>query len=180
VRQTIAARRPALAPQRLARLGVAAAVVALALAGIALAAGLVGGGSAKDAAQWTMGQDVPTSFGAVAIDSLGRSPTRQSEMVAFAALTNLTRHPVAYSPTQFRLLAGKDQEPIAGLRMTFRPGTLQPDASFSGQLKFDAPRDGSKRWIEFREPGADRPVVIDLSRIGAMTPDSAFSQFTDR
>jgi hypothetical protein len=176
VRQTIAARSPALAPPRLARVGVAG-VVALALAGIAIAAGLIGGESSQAPEQWTMGQDVPTRFGAVAIDSLGHSPTRQSEVVAFVALTNLTRRPVAYSPGQFRLLSGKDRKPIGGLTMTFRPGTLQPDASFSGQLKFAEPRDGSKRWIEFRETRGSRPVVIDLSRTGAMTPDSAFSQF---
>jgi hypothetical protein len=65
------------------------------------------------------------------------------------------------------------------MRVGFRGGTIQPSASFSGQVQFRAPRDGSKRFIEYREPGRS-PVVIDLSRVGPMTPDSAFEGFAGR
>ena len=137
-----ALRGPAV-PRRAVLVAAAALAVAVAVAA-ALATGVLGrGSSTSSASRWAIGQDVPTSFGAVAIDSLGRSPTRPSEMVAFVALTNLAHRPVAYSPAQFRLLGGPRRRPLAGLRMTFRAGTLQPAASFSGQLRFPAPRDGS-------------------------------------
>jgi hypothetical protein len=81
------------------------------------------------------------------------------------------------APAQFRLL-GPDRKPIGGLQKTFHAGTLQPAASVSGQLKYPAPRDGSRRFIEYREAGGAEPVVIDLSPTGAMTPDTAFEHFS--
>jgi hypothetical protein len=175
VSTTSTVRRPA-AP-RLALL-VPAAGLALLLAAIVLAAGVIGRGTATPAAgHHFIGQDIPTSFGAIAIDSLGRSPREQSQMVAFVALTNLAHRPAAYSAAQFRLLGGPDRTPVAGLRTTFTSGTIQPAASFSGQITFPQPGDGSKRWIEYRDPDLRKPIVIDLSKVGPMTPDSAFDRF---
>ena len=62
---------------------------------------------------------------------------------------------------------------------TFGRGTLLADANFSGQLRFPAPAEGVKRFIEFRDPAADEPVVIDLGRRGERTPDSAFDKFRE-
>jgi hypothetical protein len=175
VSSTSTLRRPA-APS-LALL-VPLAGVALLLVAAALATGVIGGGASKAASnRHYIGQDIPTSFGAVAIDSLGRSPGRPSQMVAFVALLNLVHRPVAYSSSQFRLLAGPERKPVGGLHVTFGSGTIQPAASFSGQIMFPAPHDGSKRWIEFRDPNLGRPIVIDLSKVGPTTPDSAFNGF---
>jgi hypothetical protein len=179
-----AARRPAIIA--------ALAVVALVAAGvIALATGGSGGGGsdAPPAAQrqapgpkpdpgtFGQAQDVPTSFGAVAIDAVSRAPGsgRSGPMQAFVTLTNLLDHPVRYSPRQFRLLAGEARTPVGSLRVGFAGGTLQPDASFSGELRFPAPRAGGRRWIAFADRG--RRILIDLTRTGGRTPDSAFQDF---
>ena len=169
----------ALVPPR-SLIAVVAAAGALALAGLALGGFGAGGGS--DDTRYGIGTDVPTSFGAIAIDGLGRrlDPSgKPGQMQAFVAVTNLSGGPVSYSPAQFRLLGGKDREPVPGLKASFRPGTLLADANFSGQLRFPSPPDGGRRWIEFRDPAADEPIVIDLSRRGERTPDSAFDKFRD-
>jgi len=160
---------------------VVAAVTVLALAGIALALGGSGGGSDTSPGRYGISTDVPTSFGAIAIDGLGRriSPSgKRDEMQAFVAVTNLSGHAIRYSPAQFRLLGGEDRNPVPGLQATFRAGTLLADANFSGQLRFPVPPDGAKRWIEFRELAGSKPILIDLTRTGPRTPDSAFEKFT--
>jgi hypothetical protein len=174
VSTTSTLRRPA-AP-RLALL-VPAAGLALLIAAIVLATGVVGGAAKRASGHHFIGQDIPTSFGAVAIDSLGRSPRKPSQMVAFVALTNLAHRPVAYSASQFRLLAGAQRTSAGGLRTTFASGTIQPGASFSAQITFPQPHDGSKRWIEYRDPNLKKPIMIDLSKVGPMTSDDAFDGF---
>jgi hypothetical protein len=165
---------------------VAVALVAImALAGLVLAFG-AGGGSSQDRVEGPFGinQDIPTSFGAVAIDGLMRTagPARahRDETQAFVTLTNLLERPVRYAPSQFRLLVGADRRPVRDLQPTFRPGRLLPAADFSAQLKFATPRRGTPMWIEFTDPGTDKPVLIDLTRVGARTPDSAFDHFFKR
>jgi len=158
-----------------------ALVVVLAAAGLALGLGGLGSGDDTDGT-YGISQDVPTSFGAIAIDGLGArvGPSgRRDQMQAFVALTNLSGRPVRYSPAQFRLLGGEDRAPVSGLQATFGAGTLLADANFSGQLHFRAPPEGAKRFIEFRPTASDEPIVIDLSRTGERTPDSAFDKFTE-
>jgi Domain of unknown function (DUF4352) len=173
-------------------------VVALAAAGATLAFGVLTG-SGESAAPVLKGpfgvsQDIPTSFGAIAIDNVdkldGMKPKDlngmthfpsyvkpdQTQVQASVTMTNLLGRPVEYSPTQFRLLVGDDRKPVDEVRASFRPGTLQPDANIGGQLKFVAPREGKKLWLEFRDPGRDTPILIDLGRTGT-TPDSAWDGF---
>jgi hypothetical protein len=158
-----------------------AVVVVLAAAGLALALGGLGSGGDTDGT-YGISQDAPTSFGAIAIDGLGRrvGPSgKRAQMQAFVALTNLSGRPIRYSPAQFRLLGGEDRVPVAGLEATFGRGTLLADANFSGQLRFPAPAEGAERFIEFRDPAGDEPIVIDLSRRGERTPDRAFDRFRE-
>jgi hypothetical protein len=160
-----------------------AAAAVVAVAGLALALGGLGGGSDDTQGPYGISQDVPTSFGAIAIDGLGRrvGPSgKRDQMQAFVAMTNLSGRPIRYSPAQFRLLGGKDGTPVPGLEATFGRGTLLADANFSGQLRYPAPRDGAKRWIEFRDLAGGKPILIDLTRTGQRTPDSAFEKFIDR
>jgi hypothetical protein len=160
---------------------VVALVVVLAAGGLVLGLGPLGGDS-DGGDTYGISQDVPTSFGAIAIDGLGArvGPSgRRDQMQAFVALTNLSGRPVRYSPAQFRLLGGEDRAPVSGLQATFGAGTLLADANFSGQLHFRAPPEGAKRFIEFRPTASDEPIVIDLSRTGERTPDSAFDKFTE-
>jgi hypothetical protein len=176
-------------------------VAALAVAGIAISVGLIEKGAAEPAVPTLKGpfgtsQDIPTSFGAVAIDNVEKVngltakslagvthgianyvPPNKVQVQASVTLTNLlNERTVDYSPTQFRLLVGEKRKPVKDVRASFRPGTLQPNASISGQVKFIAPRTGSRLWIEFTDPKQPKPLLIDLGRTGK-TPDNAFDGF---
>jgi hypothetical protein len=176
-------------------------IVALSVGGIAISVGLIEKGTPQPTVPTLKGpfgtsQDIPTSFGAVAIDNVEKVngvtakdlsgvthgianyvPPNKVQVQASVTLTNLlNEQPVAYSPTQFRLLVGKNRKPVKDVRASFRPGTLQPNASIAGQVKFIAPRTGSQLWIEFTDPKRAKPLLIDLGRTGT-TPDNAFDGF---
>jgi hypothetical protein len=176
-------------------------VVALAAGGIWVGIGLIQRGAPEPEVPVLKGpfgvsQDIPTSFGAVAIDNVEKVngltakalsgvthgisnyvPPNKTQVQASVTLTNLLRHrSQPYSPMQFRLLVGKNRKPVKEVRASFRPGRLQPGASISGQLKFVAPRNGSKLWIEFTDPKRAKPMLIDLGKTGR-TPDNAFDGF---
>jgi hypothetical protein len=140
-------------------------------------------------------QDIPASFGVVAVEHVekinglgakalagathgisGYVAPDKVQVQASVTLTNLLDHPVAYDPRQFRLLVGTKRTPIDEVRSNLRPGTLQPDASIDAQLQFVAPRNGSKLWIQFSDPGRSKPILIDLGRTGT-TPSGAFDGF---
>jgi hypothetical protein len=201
--RTIAAGKPAVARPAVNRaplLALVLSVVALAAGGLYVAVGLIQQGAGTPAIPELKGpfgvsQDIPTSFGAVAIDNVEKVngvtakdlsgvthgisnyvPPNKTQVQASVTLTNLLGDTVDYSPTQFRLLVGKKRKPVGEVRASFRPGTLQPDASISGQLKFVAPRNGSQLWVEFTDPRRSKPVLIDLGRTGR-TPDNAFDGF---
>jgi hypothetical protein len=176
-------------------------VVALAAGGIAVSVGLIERGTPQPTVPALKGpfgvsQDIPTTFGAVAIDNVEKIngltakdlagvthgisnyvPPNKVQVQASVTLTNLlSQQTIAYSPTQFRLLIGDKRKPVKEVRASFRPGTLQPNASISGQLKFIAPRTGSRMWIEFSDPKRATPVLVDLGKTGR-TPDNAFDGF---
>jgi hypothetical protein len=179
--------------------GLVAGVVALAVVGAVLAVGILRGPSEPVAAvpsgPFTVGQDVPTSFGAMAVEFVekidgltakdvagathgvsGFVPKGQAQVQAAIALTNLSGEVVPYDPRMFRLLVGEKGKPLSEVQATFRPGTLQPAAAVKGQLKFVVPAD-SKVVLAFDDPGRDKPLLIDLGKTGGETPDSAFNDF---
>ena len=181
--------------------GYIAAAVALVLVGGYLTAGVISRGAPKDPAialpkgPFGTAQDIPASFGVIAIehvdklDGLGAKDLAgvthgisgfvapdKVQIQASVTMTNLLDHPIAYDPRQFRLLVGDKKTPINEVQSNLRPGTLQPDASIDSQLKFVAPRNGSKLWIEFSDPGRAKPILIDLGRTGK-TPAGAFDGF---
>ena len=187
--------RPRLAPT----LAFVLSVLALTVAGAVISFGLIARGAPAPTGSVLKGpfgisQDIPTSFGAVAVDNVeklgGIKPKDLSGMTHFPSyvkpnqvqvqtsisITNLLGEPISYAPTQFRLLVGKKRRPVDDLRASFRPGTLQPDASISGQIKFVAPRNGSKLWLQFTDPGRRKPILIDLGKTGR-TPPGAFDGF---
>jgi hypothetical protein len=192
------AARPAMS--RTPLLALVVSVLALAIAGAVVSAGVIVRGDAADVpvlkGPFGTAQDIPTSFGAVAIDSVEKVngltakslagvthgisnyvPPNKTQVQATVTLTNLlNEQTVAYSPTQFRLLVGDAKKPVNDVRASFHPGTLQPNASISGQVKFIAPRTGSRLWIEFTDPKRPEPILIDLGRTGT-TPANAFDGF---
>jgi hypothetical protein len=176
-------------------------VVALAAGGVFIGVGLIERGAPQPDVPVLKGpfgvsQDIPTSFGAVAIDNVEKVngltakdlsgvthgisnyvPPNKVQVQATVTLTNLlNEQPVGYTPTQFRLLVGRKRKPVKDVRASFRPGTLQPNASISGEVKFIAPRTGSQLWIEFTDPKRAKPLLIDLGKTGK-TPDDAFDGF---
>jgi hypothetical protein len=191
--------RPAV--NRLPLIALVLSVVALAAGGLKISIGLLDRGAPQPQFPQLKGpfgtsQDIPTSFGAVAIDNVEKVngltakalsgvthgisnyvPPNKVQVQASVTLTNLLNdRSQAYSPTQFRLLVGEKRKPVKDVRASFRPGRLQPGASISGQVKFIAPRNGSKLWIEFTDPKRAKPMLIDLGKTGR-TPDNAFDGF---
>lgn len=173
----------------------------LAVAGAVIASNMIATGEAPVPAPKLLpgpfgtAQDIPTSFGVVAVEHAekingttakavggnthgiaGFVPPNKVQVQASITLTNLLDKPVAYDPRQFRLLVGAKRKSVATVKSNLLPGTLQPDASIDGKLKFVAPRSGSKLWIEFKDPGRAKPVLIDLGRTGK-TPPNAFDGF---
>lgn len=177
------------------------ATLVLAVAGAVIASNIISTGVPAapapklPAGPFGTGQDIPTSFGVVAVEhaekingttskQLGGNAHGISGLVApnkvqvqaSVTLTNLLDKPVAYDPRQFRLLVGADRKPVSSVKSNLLPGTLQPDASIDGRLIFVAPRSGSKLWVEFTDPGRAKPLLIDLGRTGK-TPPNAFDGF---
>ncbi|HUR84982.1 MAG TPA: hypothetical protein VMY78_06520 [Solirubrobacteraceae bacterium] len=182
-------------------IGYIAAAVALVLVGAYLAVGVITRGAPADPVialppgPFGTSQDIPASFGVVAVEHVekinglgakalagathgisGYVAPNKVQVQASVTLTNLLDHPIAYDPRQFRLLVGEKRKPLDEVQSNLRPGTLQPDASIDSQLKFIVPRDGSKLWIEFTDPGRAKPILVDLGRTGK-TPPGAFDGF---
>ncbi|CAN5174515.1 hypothetical protein BH20ACT16_BH20ACT16_02580 [soil metagenome] len=176
----------------------------LAAAGLVLAGGIIATGASHEpkalatpilTGPFGTAQDIPTSFGVVAVEHASKingttakqtgGPTHgisgfvapdKVQVQASVTLTNLLDEPIDYDPRQFRLLHGKAKKPVGEVRSSVKPGTLQPDAAIDARLTFIAPRNGDKLWIEFTDPGATKPILIDLGRTGK-TPEGAFDGF---
>ena len=195
---------------RAAVCGVAIAL-AVGVVGVVLALGMIRLGQEtaalqRDASLATRGpagiaQDIPTSFGVVAVESVTRSPGPTAKALAgvthgiqnlvppnkvgvdaTVVMTNLRGAPVKYTPRQFELYAtrggqpGSGDKPIPLSRASVQPGTLQPDASVEATLRYVAPRNGAKLWMTFTDPARDGRIVIDLGRTGR-TPPGALAQY---
>jgi len=163
-------------------------VLLLAVVGVVLAANvLTGSGAAKPPGlppgPFAVGQDIPTSFGVVAVEHVEKisgvtakalagvthgiqSYVRpdQQEIQATVTLTNLSKVPVAYSPTEFRPLTGEDHRPVGQVSSNLTASTLQPDANIDGRVSFIVPRDGRRLSMTFSDPGRAHPITIDLGR----------------
>ena len=189
----------------------AAAAVALAVAGGMLALGMVRTGRDAQALQRdaslalrgpaAIGEDVPTSFGVVAVESMTKSPgptakalagvthgiqnlvpPNKIQVLTTVTITNTTGSVIPYTPAQFLLYATRGKKPGPGdrpihlTRASVPPGALQPSASIDATLTYVAPRNGSRLWVSFRDRGSSRPVLIDLGRTDR-TPSGALDQY---
>jgi hypothetical protein len=175
-----------------------AATLVTAVAVAALAGGLLAGrlltGSPPPAevvepgpAPLGVGQSVRTSFGVVAVEHAEKLNGLTSkelggmthgvqnfvgsdklQLQVTATITNQLGHPVAYSPDQFRLVAGRKKLKAAG--SSIGAGTLQPDAAIDARLSFVAPRDGGRLLVQFTDPGRSQPILIDLGKVDRAAP----------
>jgi hypothetical protein len=176
------------------------AALVLAAAGAVIAVGVIRGGAAHQQVALSdgpfgIGQDIPVSFGALGVESVQRINGLTAKQLSSSThgiahlikpgevrvqtsitLTNLLDKPVAYSPSQFRLIAGKSK-PRAPFSSSISPGTLQPSASIDAIVSFVVPANGDKLRMAFYDRGRKAPVLIDLGRVGKTTPDSAFDRF---
>jgi len=202
-----------LRPPRLtgAALLVAALAVALAAGGVYRAAGMFADGRRAAALERdaslaperpaAIAQDVPTSFGVVAVESVTQNagptakalagmthgvgnlvPPNKIQVDATVTLTNLRDAAVHYTPQQFKLHATRGERPGRGSRSlrlsraTVPPGTLQPQASIDATLTYVVPRDGRKLWLSFNDPARAPPVLFDLGRTDR-TPPGALDRY---
>jgi hypothetical protein len=182
-----------------------AALIALALAlvavGVFVAVGVVRSGSTTHSVRLPDGpfgisQDIPTSFGALGVESVQRINGLTAKQLSSSThgiahliqpgevrvqtsvtFTNLLDKPVAYSPSQFRLITVGKGKPQAPFSSSIHAGTLQPSASIDAVISFVVPANGSKLQMAFYDLGRKAPVLIDLGRVGKRTPDSAFARF---
>ena len=185
--------------------------VVLAVAGGLLARGMIEAGRDSAALQRdaslapkapaAIAQDVPTSFGVVAVESMTKNagptakalagmthgvgnlvPPNRLQVDVTVTLTNLKGKVVRYSPAQFRLRASRRNKPAQNgrsfrlARASVPPGTLQPNASIDATLTYIVPRDGSKLWMTFDDAPRAPPILFDLGRIDR-TPRGALNQY---
>src|SRR6478672_8036885 len=146
------------------------------------------------ATPYAVGDAVPTSFGAIAVEHLERLKGLTAKDLAgvthgiqdllgpdkiqvqtSVTLTNLSAGVQPYSPAEFALVETKGAKPPpAGKRgrppfsASVHDGTLQPDASISARITFTSRRNGDHLWMRYTDPGRSRPVVIDLGRVAKL------------
>jgi hypothetical protein len=168
--------------------GFVAAVAAAAVVGIVLAVSLITGSAdghtGHAASRFTVAQDIPTSFGFVAVEHAetvkgltakqlagavhgvgGFVGAERALVQASITLRNGPERVLPYSLRQFTLVATAKngtvrRYPVANA--TVRDGTLQPDAAVDAGLGFVIPRNGARLSLEFADPGRTTPIVIDL------------------
>jgi hypothetical protein len=163
-------------------------IIVLAVVGVGTALalralGIPFGTSARDTGVHHISDDVPTSFGIVAVEyvrtvdgvthrslngaSHGVSGLVEGDHVQIqtaVAITNRSERPISYTTAQFRLLVttnGKTtaQEPSGGDLPNMR---ILPHAGIEGHLSFTVPRTGAQLALEFTDPGRPTPILIDL------------------
>ena len=180
------------APRLLAATLVTAVVVAAMAGGLLAGRLLLGSPAPVDVvepgpAPLGIGQSVKTRFGVVAVEHAERLNGLTSkelggmthgvqnfvgsdklQLQVSATITNQLDHPVAYSPDQFRLLAGGKKLKAVG--SSIGAGTLQPDAAIDARLSFVAPRDGGRLLVQFTDPGRSQPIRIDLGTVDRAAP----------
>jgi hypothetical protein len=169
--------------------GFIAAVACAAVVGVVLAVSLLTGPAGGHAAHSTSGsfgvaQDVPTSFGYVAVEhaetikgltakqlagavhGIGSYvPPEKALVTASITLRNGAQGPTDYTLGQFTLRATTKQGAVRRYRVshaTVADGTLQPDAALDARLAFVVPRENARLAVEFDDPATKAPVVIAL------------------
>ena len=168
---------------------IVASVSALALVGAGLSLGSLGARH-RPAATFIVGQDVPTSFGVMAVEGVravgaddvrhaaqhgADTPNLADQVQVSVTITNLTDKVVAYSPDQFRLVHSGNPSAAPDSATTLRAGTLQPSAHIDGQMSFATPGTGDLE-LTFRDPGGSRPSVVDLGSPEVQTTPGAQHQ----
>jgi hypothetical protein len=163
-----------------------AAVLAVAAVALGVLQGVrltLGPADSGQSSGYHISDDVPTSFGIVAVEYVravdgvthralsgathgvsGLVDSDHAQIQTAVAITNRTQAPITYSSKQFRLLVtskGKTtvQDPSGGDLPDMR---ILPHAGIEGHLSFVVPRSGARLELRFTDPGRAVPIVIDL------------------
>jgi hypothetical protein len=140
---------------------------------------------------FSIGDDVPTSFGIVAVEFVrsvdgvthralagashgvsGLVGDGKQQIQVAVALTNRGKQPMTYSVRQFQLRAtikGKTSL-LPATAGDLPDGRILPDAGIEGHLDFTLPAAEATMTLVFHDPGRSGPVVIDLGRITTTAP----------
>lgn len=130
-----------------------------------------------------VGSDVKTSFGSIVVGTAQNLPgvppkalggashgiggyvgPKETQVQVTVVITNRTRNPIPYSPSQFSLRSG-GADPIAVTKASIKPATLLPDAAVEATLIFVAPRNGQKLSLAFQDRGRTAPFLIDIGHV---------------
>lgn len=169
---------------------VALAWAVLAVAGVAAAlaltaspaAGPSGGPPGALAGLHFIHEDVPTGFGAIAVEVLRKdvspgspasSPATTSPDLLRIRVTisahNARPRPITLRADHLSLLAGGRR--YRHVRATAERVWMQPDAHLDDVVSFTVPRHGEALVLELADPSAGHPVRIALGRAQARVPD---------
>lgn len=175
-------------PVRLGWLVVAMASAAAVLGVLLSARAFMPAQSHQRAAGFGIGDDVPTSFGIVAVEFVrtvdgvthralagathgvpGLVGNGKQQIQVAVALTNRGKQPLAYSVRQFQLRAtvkGKTTT-LQATAGDLPDGRILPDAGIEGHLDFTLPAADATMSLAFHDAGRSAPVVIKLGKIAA-------------
>jgi hypothetical protein len=159
-------------------------VMAMAGVGIFLVSQTLASGALSGGAQVDPNTQIGTSFGVITIEHVeniggltsnelgGMTHGIQSlvtqdkaQIQVSVTLTNRLGREVAYTPSQFAIVAATGSPPIEPDNSTLPAGQIRPDSSIEATLSFVVPRDGSQFWIEFREPSVAAPTLVNLGHV---------------
>lgn len=139
---------------------------------------------------FSVGEEVPTSFGFVAVEyaraisgltmdqiagghnASGLVPAGAIELQVGATMTNFTKAALAYSPDQFELLdAEGNVVPLSAVPEV--PGLLQPSAAIDMTLKFVTTTDARPFTVRFVDADTSQPRLIPLGDVGCAVSSGA-------
>ncbi len=133
-----------------------------------------------------VGDDVPTSFGIVAVEFVrsvdgvshralagashgvsGYVGHGKQQIQVAVALTNQTKKSLTYQVRQFRLsvTVAKKTTVLPATSGDLPDARILPDAGIEGHLDFTVPAVSAAISLEFIDPGRTAPVVIDLGTV---------------
>lgn len=168
-----------------------ATVAALAAAGAVLAGDMLEGPSPTTAAAPAQGtfeiaQDVPVSFGVIAVETAkkvrgltkrevansshgisGFVPENKAELDLAVTMFNTTDKPIAWDVRDFRVRVGDTGKLIGPSDSSIQRGKLEPGATLDGTLRYIVPAKRERMRVFFKDPARTTPTVIDLGRVGS-------------
>jgi hypothetical protein len=159
-----------------------AVTLCVALAGVAMAARIVSAGAPASDGR------VPTSFGAVWVESSGEIDVPQTNnkgnfgmpvmgapdkvmLEVTVRLANTDKAPVELTPERFSLRLGSGEAPISVEGARFESVRLLPGAVFDARMQFPVVKGGEYQpTLLFDDPGRSKPITVDLGRTQIQQP----------